>query len=165
MKTIRKPKKSKYYKLLTTAADIFIEKEISPAAWIGFSFEIWHKDEGHPSDDPPPLPWVFGMTKNKKFRGWFYGEGASSFRGGRVLPTKRYKKLLECYNLMRTCLSRLPTDATDAMIIDTVDMFFPRKTYDKWKRQINKETEEIQENLDSCLQRGDWLWSDNWDLG
>jgi len=162
-KARRNPSKSKYYKRIITLAEILIEKEISPASWIGYCFDFWHQTEKHPTTDPPPISWVLGLAIKPKNRGRYYRE-ASAYRGGRLLWTPTYRILLERLKNMRAELTCLPLSATNATIKQVVDKFFPEDTYDKLKSKIRKETEENEEKLEWCLHQGEWLWEDDWEI-
>lgn len=162
-KAMRNPKKSKYYKALTKAAQQFVAHEISPAAWIAFSFDVWHEYGKHPHDDPPPIPWVFDVKRISERRGWFRRE-AARYRGGRLLFSKAHRELVTRYTHMQSALAGLPIKSTDAEVKQTIEKYFPENLYNDLLNRANAVAEDIQKKLYDCLRSGDWLWSEDWQI-
>jgi hypothetical protein len=166
-KVLKNPAKifrSRYFKTIQQAAELFIEKEIPPAAWIMYSFDMWHEYYGqHDEDDPPPIFWVLGKKRILEKYGWFCGEAPSYF-SGRKLFTSTHYEIIRLFNKMYAHMKTLPLDSTDAEIQAIAELYFPNGLYDRLVAKAIKKTERIQKTLDDLRDKGEWLWNDDWGI-
>jgi hypothetical protein len=165
LRGMKHPARSKYFKLVISAARSFVDHQIAPAAWFGFSFDVWHNYLGNPKDKPPTIGWVLGEKRleDSKTRRWFWQE-TKYFHSRRLLQTRVHKELMLRYSRMQSALSQLPLDSTDPDIVNVVDAHFPDDLYDELKEQSRAQGQKWQGAINQCLLQGEWLWSGNWTI-
>ena len=146
----------KHRPVLLAAAAMFVEHEIAPAAWLGFSFDVW----GAKQHDlkPPPIAWAYNADRIEKRRGWFRSEGASQYKGGLAMTTPGLRSLRKRYASMQSRLLSLRGDPpTDAQVLAVVEKYFPSGLYDVLVDKARDEALEQQERLRHRAAAGDWL--------
>jgi hypothetical protein len=153
--------KSKHWRLVLAAAGRLIEHELAPATWLGFSFDVWKnyvaKENEKKRNAPPPITWVLSPTRIDKQRGWCRRE-SEEYAGGHLFFADEHMELLRQYSRMKVAVRRLPLEATEAEVIETVDRFFHDKSYETFVEEAQRASDRMQERLHAMVARGDWPW-------
>ncbi len=157
-KNAEKITKSKHYQMLLDAGAKFIEHDISPAAWIAFSFDVWAEYGDGDTERPPPPKWVFGTKRIDDRRGWFRN-AADEYRGGKVFFSPPHKALIRRHTTMRRDLRKLPVDAEQTRVEAVVEKHFPNNMHELLTARAVEATREMNTQLEKFLADGEWLWS------
>ncbi len=84
--------RSRFFRVLVEAAEVFREQEVPPAAWAAFSCDVWAHYSAK-RRKTPPLNWVFAANRINDRLGWFRRE-QGSYSGGRLVFPEEHCDLL-----------------------------------------------------------------------
>lgn len=145
--------RSKYFKALCAAGELFVEHDISPASWLAFSADIWLQHFAKGKVTAPPVNWAISTKRIAQHHGWFNRE-ALNYSGGRLLLTDQHKDLLRRYDgLKRSMFQCLNPDEIHTLI----DEWFP----DGWEKMyeiVKQEGREEQKRIERVVKRGEFIW-------
>jgi hypothetical protein len=143
--------RSKHFKMLRATGAYFVEKDIAPAAWVSWSFEVW-RSMGNTK--PPPIGWVFGMKRVEERRGWFSSE-ASSHGGGQLVDVPARRELVARWYALRMAILREGAWLDPSAL---VARYFPGKTWDRMARRAKLDAEATKNRLRAEADAGEFLW-------
>jgi len=146
---------SKHYGMIVKAAKAFIERGISPAAWIAWCIDTAKHNAEERGEDfkLPPLTVIFSAKSIKTPRGWF-SRIAPSYAGGRVVVGRKQRSLFDRYSRMRLALDQENAWKSPEPVIAR---FFP-DGYDQAVADVKAEIVATQAQLRSRVAAGEIFW-------
>jgi hypothetical protein len=153
--------KSKFWRMLVTAAEKLEEYGIAPMAWCVWSVRRWYLIRTHLPGyvkgapvSQPPIPFVLSAKKieercAEEEKRYVVTDSAV---GGRAIVGKTHKSLLVRYGEMRSAIVSGSTRAA------AVAKFFPGSLYDDMVDAARAEAVEIRSRLESDAARGRMIW-------
>lgn len=145
--------RSKHYALLKRAAQVFIERNIPPAAWCAFSCDVWREYGGNKK--PPLVSWVFSPKRIENRRGWFRAE-SGDYTGGLVVMTPAARDLLDLQHRMRLTIAR--ENPSPDRLARIVRHYFPGDRFAELVSQVDEEARAVAADFDRRMKEGRWLW-------
>lgn len=148
--------KSKFYSSLAAGAQEMRSREIAPAAWSLFSYDVWNSERnGEKRENPcPPLVWVYAPKRIIERYGWFKGVCGNEL-GRRVVPSPEQIAFFVRYTGMQRALWR--SGVTLEMAQAAVRGWFPEGR-EAALRVVTEGNIVQQQLLDRRMAAGDWLW-------
>lgn len=146
---------SKHYGTIVKAAKAFIERGISPAAWIAWCIDTAKQNAEERGEDfkLPPLTLIFSAKSIKTPRGWF-SRIAPSYAGGRVVIGRKQRSLFDRYARMRLALDQENAWKSPEPVIAR---FFP-DGYDQAVADVKAEIVATQAQLRARVAAGEIFW-------
>jgi hypothetical protein len=146
--------KSKWAPLLEKAAELMMAKDIRAAAWIRFSFAVWKNTMK--KSTPPPISFVFNLSRIDGSSGWYRSE-YESYSGGKLVFSTLARSFMESYYAMQRDFRSLPADAGDDAILAIVNHRFPGG-HQVWLDLVKEESARLRQDMLDRLSCGDWIW-------
>ena len=143
---------SKYWKLLTEAAETLCDFEASPFSWAAFSMDAWIKYSATPKNKkkPPPANWVYSAKRIADHSSWFQRE-STNYSGGRLYFTNKHKEILRRYDGLRRDSMRV--EITE----EVMERWFPGG-WEQFYARAKGEAADDQARLNKMAARGDFIW-------
>ena len=141
---------------LAEAAALLVEHQITPAAWVEWSWLLWNADEKR-RGTVPSLGYVFSAKRlaSNKLVHWFRQEGP--VLGGELLDGPARKDMRARHEAMRTELRSLVAPR-DEEVKAIVDKHFPDGLYDVLAEQERQHAVETEADLRRKTRSGGWPW-------
>ena len=158
------PSKSRHYKLLLSAAALFTELKIEPAAWCSFSACVWASQEETEGEEKakntrpevPPVAWVFSPQRIRERENWFRNQG-SSCEGGRIIFPDSTKKLIQRQTDLHYAF-RVRNPQDDAGTLALVREYFSPGEFEKMFFKAQRDAKRRQEEITAEVAQGGWVW-------
>jgi hypothetical protein len=144
--------RSKHYATLVSAAALFVEHDIAPAAWVAWSIATWKRY--HTADRPPPIGWMFGAKRIAERRGWFSAE-AGDYSGGLVQKGPLARQLIADWFAMRRAIDKAGAWREPKALVAE---FFPDDTWGERLAAARAETKKLAADLRRRAEAGEWFW-------
>ena len=145
--------RSKFLPVLKSIAQVLLENDIAPAAWIAFSIDVWRR---HNPEGMPPIKWVFSASRIEERAEWFASE-LNDYSGGKIIFTDALRSFITDQQRMRGEINRAFPD-TETELRALVAKYFPAGAYDRRKRELEKEALEYNDDLKARVASGSWVW-------
>jgi hypothetical protein len=148
---------SRYCPDLLAAARMFVKHDIAPAAWCGFSIDVWGSGtRSKRIARVPPLAWVFNPDRITERLDWFCAERVR-YMGGQVRMGPRQRELVRRYEVLQSALLAAP-QLDEALVRRLVSTHLPAGMYARLVAAAQFESAQTSFELAVKAREGEYLW-------
>jgi hypothetical protein len=155
-----RPQRSKHWKRVMALAEELRERQIPPAAWFAFRFDVWKYQcedrlDFTKAGRVPPVAWVITPSSVAKHHRWYTSCETTYVSGATVVCPKHKQLLLDwerMYRVARHCRELHE-------VKDVIARFFPGDSYKRRVQEAREEAKAMQRRFNERVRRGYHLWA------
>jgi len=144
------------YSALCLVVDALSRRQVPPASWVMFSFDVWQEFGPTGSQRPPTVMWVFSLGRVVQKHDWFTN-WSDKYRGGRTFFATEHLGLVKAWREMWDELLRVKPQ-TRSELGAIVDKHFPGDSFEKRVVSAQGCSRRLERQLLAAIQEGKLVW-------